>query len=84
MNSSIDLKQKTALIHESVPAKGITCSNRERVLRLAKNLNHRRKIKSSWGTFVIIGESESIGSEIFIALAPIGSGAGLVFTELYY
>ncbi|MGK7953556.1 MAG: hypothetical protein AB4368_33450 [Xenococcaceae cyanobacterium] len=64
MNSSIDLKQKTALIHESVPAKGITCSNRERVLRLAKNLNNRRKIKSSWGTFVIIGESESIGEEI--------------------
>ncbi|MDJ0634728.1 MAG: hypothetical protein QNJ34_16180 [Xenococcaceae cyanobacterium MO_188.B29] len=84
MNSAIDLQQKTALIHESVPTKGITCSNRERVLRLAKNLNIRRKIESSWGTFVVIGESELIDSEIFIALAPIGSGSGLVFTELYY
>lgn len=84
MNSSVDLKQKTALIHESVPAKGITCSNRERVLRLANNLESRRKIESSWGTFVIVGKSKLIESEIFIALAPIGSGSGLVFTELYY
>jgi uridine phosphorylase len=81
MTSRINLENKTILINEPVPEKGITCSNRERILRLSQNLEETRKIQSSWGTMVIIGNYQ--GKEIFLALAPVGSGSGLVFTELY-
>ena len=81
MTSAINLNNRTILVNEPVPQKGITCSNRERVLRLAKYLDNTRSIESSWGTFVIIGNYQ--GKELFLALAPIGTGSGLVFTELY-
>lgn len=82
MNPSIDLYHKTIFINESVPKKGITCSNRQRILNLAKNLESTRTIESSWGPFVIIGQYQK--QDLFLALAPVGTGCGLVFTELYY
>ncbi len=81
-NPPIDLQNKTIFINEPVPQKGITCSNRQRILRLAKHLESTRTIESSWGPFVIIGKYEN--KDIFLALAPVGTGCGLLFTELYY
>jgi uridine phosphorylase len=82
MNPTIDLYNKTIFINETVPKKGITCSNRQRILNLAENLESTRTIESSWGPFVIIGKYQQ--KEIFLALAPVGTGCGLIFTELYY
>lgn len=81
-NPPIDLQNKTIFINEPVPKQGITCSNRQRILRLAKHLESTRTIESSWGPFIIIGKYEK--QDIFLALAPVGTGSGLVFTELYY
>jgi uridine phosphorylase len=78
----MDLHNKTIIIHEQVPRLGITCSNRERLLRLASLVNTSKKIESSWGIIVVFGEYKGI--ELFLALAPVGSGSGVVYTELYY
>jgi len=82
MNSPLHLKNKTIFVNEPVPEKGITCSNRQRILRLSQFLEKTRTIESSWGPFVIIGHYQN--REIFLALAPVGAGSGLAFTELYY
>ena len=68
-------------IKHSVPARGITCSNRERIDRFSSLLENRVTYTSSWGPKVVVGTY--CGDPIFLALAPVGSGAGLVFTELY-
>ena len=69
------------LIKSAVPDRGIVCSNAERVMRLSQFLQNPKMITSSWGPFVITGTYRD--KEVFIALAPIGSGSGLLFTELY-
>jgi uridine phosphorylase len=69
------------LIKHPVPEKGIVCSNYERALRLSKKLDHVEMQKSAWGPFVVIGDYK--GTKIFVGCAPIGSGCGLLFTELY-
>ncbi|MDN3505157.1 MAG: hypothetical protein P0S95_06245 [Rhabdochlamydiaceae bacterium] len=64
-----------------VPKKGVICSNHERALRLSKKLDNTEVHKSSWGPFIAIGEYRN--EPIFIGCAPVGSGAGLLFTELF-
>lgn len=68
-------------IKYSVPERGIVCSNYERAQRLSKRLDNAQIHKCSWGPFVVIGDYN--GERIFVACAPVGSGAGLVFTELF-
>jgi uridine phosphorylase len=69
------------LVKYPVPDKGIVCSNYERALRLTKKLDNLEMHKSAWGPFVATGDYR--GRKIFVSCAPIGSGAGLVFTELF-
>lgn len=64
-----------------VPEKGVVCSNYDRALRLSEKLENSRMHKSAWGPFVVIGEHQ--GREIFVACASVGTGAGLLFTELF-
>jgi uridine phosphorylase len=64
-----------------VPEKGVVCSNMERARRLGKLLSNAREIVTPWGPFVIIGSYK--GQEIFIAGASVGSGSGLLFSELF-
>lgn len=68
-------------IKHPVPEKGIVCSNYERALRLVKRLDAPQIQKSSWGPFVATGDYK--GNKIFISCAPVGSGSGLMFTELF-
>lgn len=64
-----------------VPEKGIVCSNYERALRLSENLSNSEMHKCAWGPFVVIGDYK--GKKIFIACASVGTGSGLLFTELF-
>lgn len=64
-----------------VPERGIVCSNHSRVQRLSKLLENRQEFVCSWGPVVFIGDYQ--GEKIFIASAPVGTGSGLVFTELF-
>lgn len=64
-----------------VPEKGIVCSNYERALRLSNKLDNSEMHKCAWGPFVAIGDYQD--EKIFIACAPVGTGSGLVFTELF-
>ncbi|MBS3904474.1 MAG: hypothetical protein KGZ39_04030 [Simkania sp.] len=81
-NQKINLAlEDCVLVKYPVPDKGIVCSNYERALRLSKKLDNLEMHKSAWGPFVAIGDYK--GRKIFISCAPVGSGAGLVFTELF-
>jgi uridine phosphorylase len=64
-----------------VPQKGIVCSNYERALRLSEKLSNSTMHKCSWDPFVVIGDYK--GEKIFIACASVGTGSGLLFTELF-
>ncbi len=64
-----------------VPKKGIVCSNHDRVMRLAEKLSNKEVHTASWGPFVVIGEYK--GEKIFVAKASVGTGSGLLFTELF-
>jgi uridine phosphorylase len=64
-----------------VPEKGIVCSNYERALRLSENLSNSEMHKCAWGPFVVVGDYK--GEKIFIACASVGTGSGLLFTELF-
>lgn len=68
-------------VRVAVPAKGIVCSNQGRAERLSNLLTNKTTYSESWGTKVYIGEYQ--GQPMFIAAAPVGSGSGLVFSELY-
>lgn len=65
----------------AVPEKGIICSNYERALRLSKKLENVVMHKCAWGPFVVIGDYN--GENIFVGCAPVGTGSGLLFTELF-
>lgn len=81
-NRKINLAlEDCVLVKYPVPEKGIVCSNYERALRLSKKLDNLEMHKSAWGPFVAIGDYK--GKKIFISCAPVGSGSGLVFTELF-
>ncbi len=64
-----------------VPEKGIVCSNYDRALRLSKKLANAEVKRCAWGPFVVIGEYQ--GEKMFVACASVGTGSGLLFTELY-
>lgn len=64
-----------------VPEKGIVCSNYDRAIRLSEKLEDSLMHKCAWGPFVVIGKYK--GEDIFVAAAPVGTGSGLVFTELF-
>jgi len=86
-------------IRKPVPRKGIVCSNMERAKRIASEyLTNVETFSCSWGAQVWIGTYEKNRNDhttdqttqntqpqqkVFVALAPVGSGSGLVFTELY-
>lgn len=80
--SHIYLTQEDNLfVRIPVPKKGIVCSNQSRVERLSKILENPKLYEIPWGPKIYIGSYK--GNEIFIASAPVGSGSGLMFTELY-
>lgn len=81
----LELRQNL-FIRQPVPEKGIVCSNVQRATRLASSyLLVEEKFSCSWGAEVWIGTySPSVSDEkFFIAIAPVGSGSGLVFQELF-
>jgi uridine phosphorylase len=81
-SSDIDLKlEQNLLVRIPVPEKGIVCSNMLRAKRLSKLLDGLEVYESSWGPTVYSGSYK--GEKIFIASASIGSGSGLMFTELF-
>ena len=70
-----------------VPSKGIACSNTDRATRLATEfLIVETSFRSSWGSQIWIGklkEHEYGEEEVFVVFAPVGSGSGCLFSELY-
>ena len=64
-----------------VPAHGVVCSNMRRVERLSQVLENPTRYETPWGPKVYIGSYKS--KPVFIASAPVGSGSGLMFSELY-
>lgn len=64
-----------------VPKRGVVCSNQSRVERICSILENRVSYEVPWGPKIFIGEYK--GHSFFIASAPVGSGSGLMFTELY-
>ena len=79
---AINLSSQDCLfVKYAVPQKGIVCSNYERALRLSNKLENSETHKIAWGPFVTTGEYQ--GESIFIACAPVGTGSGLLFTELF-
>lgn len=65
----------------AVPKKGVVSSNQGRVERMSKILANLQVFEVPWGPKIFIGEFK--GERFFIASAPVGSGSGLMFTELY-
>eukprot|EP00980_Cylindrotheca_fusiformis_P022200 scaffold9079_cov120-Cylindrotheca_fusiformis.AAC.15 len=79
----LDLEQNL-FIRKAVPEKGIVCSNVERAKRVATEyLTGSSTFSCSWGAQVWIGNYRDSKEKVFVALAPVGSGSGLVFTELF-
>ncbi|MCH9610369.1 MAG: hypothetical protein S4CHLAM81_04700 [Chlamydiales bacterium] len=68
-------------LKETVPDRGIVCSNSARAMRLSQELENVRFIRSSWGPFVAIGTFNN--TPLFVGCAPVGTGSGLLFTELF-
>jgi hypothetical protein len=82
--------EQNLFIRKPVPVKGIVCSNAERAIRVATEyLTDTKTFSCSWGAQVWIGcykhakEEDQQQMKLFVALAPVGSGSGLVFTELF-
>lgn len=73
--------QDNLFVRIPVPKKGVVSSNQSRVERISKVLNDVKVYEVPWGPKIYIGKYK--GQEFFIACAPVGSGSGLVFTELY-
>lgn len=73
--------QDNLFVRIPVPKKGVVCSNQGRVERLGKILTNVQSYEIPWGPKIYIGEFK--GERFFIASAPVGSGSGLMFTELY-
>jgi hypothetical protein len=81
-DSKIHISQTENLfVRIKVPKKGIVCSNQDRAYRISKILKNLKVHKSNWGPTVYIGYYKK--QKVFVASAPVGSGSGLVFTELY-
>ena len=88
--SSADLQlalRDNLFIRQPVPKKGIVCSNQERARRLAAEYLVQETVTTfacSWGAQVWIGHYvKNSTQQIFVAIAPVRSGSGLVFQELY-
>ncbi len=64
-----------------VPKKGIVCSNQTRAERISKILQNVQVYEVPWGPKIFIGNYKN--NPMFIASAPVGSGSGLMFTELF-
>ncbi len=78
----IHLTRKDNLfIRVDVPEKGIVCANQKRAERISKSLKNVKAYETAWGPKVYIGNYKN--QKIFVASTPVGSGSGLVFTELY-
>jgi hypothetical protein len=85
--------EQNLFIRKAVPERGIVCSNAERARRVASvHLRNSETFSCSWGAQVWIGQytnntnkggEEDSSRRVFVALAPVGSGSGLVFTELF-
>jgi hypothetical protein len=81
-SSEINLTLEDCLfVKYPVPAKGIVCSNYERALRLSERLGKAEIHKCAWGPFVVIGNYK--GEKVFVGCASVGTGSGLLFTELF-
>ena len=65
----------------TVPDRGIVCSNQDRVKRISSTLKNVEIYHIPWGYDIYIGDYRN--TKVFIASAPVGSGSGLMFTELY-
>lgn len=81
-NQEIYLTSEDCLfVKYPVPEKGIVCSNYERALRLSEKLDNSEVHKCAWGPFVVIGSYK--GEKVFVGCASVGTGSGLLFTELF-
>jgi uridine phosphorylase len=73
--------QDNLFVRIPVPKKGVVCSNQSRTERISKVLSNLKVYEIPWGPKIYIGDFK--GQTVFIASAPVGSGSGLMFTELY-
>jgi uridine phosphorylase len=73
--------QDNLFVRIPVPKKGVVCSNQGRVERISKALSNLTTYEVPWGPKIYIGDYKD--QSFFIASAPVGSGSGLMFTELY-
>lgn len=81
-NAKLLLELKDNLfVRLPVPRKGVVCSNQSRVERIKHILENRVEYEVPWGPKVFIGSFQN--ESFFIASAPVGSGSGLMFAELY-
>ncbi|NCF70894.1 MAG: hypothetical protein GWP59_04245 [Chlamydiales bacterium] len=80
--SDVELKlEENLFVRIAVPKKGIVCSNMLRAERVSSKLQDLKTYQTAWGPSVFIGKYN--GEEVFVAQAPVGSGSGLMFSELY-
>lgn len=81
-NKEVHLTLEDCLfVKYTVPEKGIVCSNYERALRLSEKLDNAEMHKCAWGPFIVIGDYK--GEKVFVGCASVGTGSGLLFTELF-
>lgn len=74
-------REDNLLIRFPIPEKGVVCSNQKRAERLSKVLSNLDVYEDPWGPKIYRGLYK--GEKMFIASVPVGSGSGLLFTELY-
>jgi len=74
-------KEDNLFVRVSVPKYGIVSSNQNRIERISTVLDQREAYEVPWGPKIYIGFYKN--SKVFMASAPVGSGSGLMFTELY-
>jgi len=74
-------REDNLFVRIPVHERGIVCSNGTRAARISKLLENLEVYEIPWGPKIYQGNYK--GKPVFIASAPVGSGSGLMFTELY-
>lgn len=69
------------LLKITIPKKGVVCSDHDQAKRISKILERKKVYKNFYGQRVYCGYYKN--NSLFISDTYIGSGAGLVFTELF-
>ncbi|MBS0185592.1 MAG: hypothetical protein JSS34_04535 [Proteobacteria bacterium] len=74
-------KEDNLFVRIPIPDRGIVSSNQNRIERISTVLDQRDVYEVPWGPKIYIGFYKKC--KVFMASAPVGSGSGLMFTELY-